>query len=111
LYPKLYPIPADETCNRFRNNATRGTENGKFQKKRGKIYYAQYCIGGEVFRVSLKTDSLQVAKDKLRQIESSMARGADLPIPTRTPIAEVVAAYVEHIRATKTRNGYKVDLW
>jgi len=80
-------------------------------KKRGKIYYAQFCIAGQVSLVSLKTDLLQVAKDKLRNIESALARGTDLPMPTRTPIADVVAPYVEHIKATKTRNGYKVDLW
>lgn len=52
--------------------------------KRGKKYYAQYYIGGKPRRVSLKTTSIQVAKEKVRQIESAMLRQDDIPIPTRT---------------------------
>jgi len=42
--------------------------------------------------VSLETDSLQVAKEKKRQFESSQPRGAESSLPTRTPIAEVLSA-------------------
>lgn len=80
-------------------------------KKRGKTYYIQFYRNGNEVRKSLNTASYQVAKEKLRQFESALARGNDDPLPTRTPIAQVVTAYVEHIRQTKTRNGYKVDLW
>ncbi len=53
-------------------------------KKRGKQYYAQYYAGGRQRRVNLKTASRQVAKEKIRQIESSQARGRSdfLPEPS-----------------------------
>ncbi len=80
-------------------------------KKRGTTYYIQFYRNGKEVRKSLDTASHQVAREKLRQFESARARGNDDPLPTRTPIAPVVTAYVAHIHQTKTRNGYKVDLW
>lgn len=74
-------------------------------------YYAQVCIGGRVRRRSLRTDSLQVAKEKLRQIESRLAMGDDCPLPTRTPIGEIVAAYVQHIRTVKTPKSAQTDVY
>ena len=71
-------------------------------KKRGKTYYVQYYVGGKAKRRSLDTTSLQIAKEKLRQFESAQFRGDDLALPTRTPIADVVRDYVEHIRTVKT---------
>lgn len=79
-------------------------------KKRGSVYYAQYYVGGNQ-RVSLQTDSYQVAKEKLRQIEANLARGEESPLPTRTPIAEVLTAYVEHIRARKTPKSAQTDIY
>jgi hypothetical protein len=55
-------------------------------KKRGDVYYAQYYVGGKQKRVTLDTPSLQIAK----QIESSFYQGNDIPLPTKTPIADVV---------------------
>ena len=51
-------------------------------KRRGKIWYGQYYVGGRPERISLKTTSLQIAKEKLRQIESALARREDIPLPT-----------------------------
>jgi len=45
---------------------------------------------------------MQVAKEKAAIFESSQARGAESSLPTRTPIADVLAGYVEHLRASKT---------
>lgn len=45
--------------------------------KRGTIYYAQYMVGKKAKRISLDTSSLQLAKDKLRTLESSLFRGND----------------------------------
>lgn len=42
--------------------------------KRGKTYYVQYYLAKKLKRRSLNTDSLQVAKEKLRQIESARCR-------------------------------------
>jgi len=77
---------------------------------RGSTYYLQYYVGGKIRRRSLGTDSLQLAKEKLRQYESARLRGDDLPLPTRTPLAQIVAAYIEHIRAVKTARSAKKDL-
>lgn len=79
--------------------------------RRGKTYYALVYQGGKQFRKSLRTTSLQVAKEKLRQIESAQARGADCPLPTRTPIADIVADYMDHIRLHKTASSVKTDAY
>ena len=71
-------------------------------KKRGKVFYAQYYVGKSQKRISLQTTSLQIAKEKLRQIESSLYRDDGLGLPTRTPIEKILNAYVEHIRTVKT---------
>lgn len=80
-------------------------------KKRGKTYYAQYYFGGQQKRISLSTDSLQIAKEKIRQIESALARGTDIPLPTRTPVADVVAAYVEYLYTVKTPRNAQRDVF
>ena len=79
--------------------------------KRGKTYYARYYAGTKQRAVSLGTSSHRVAKEKLRQLESSLAQGTELSLPTKTPVAEVVAAYIDHIEITKTRQGFRVDVW
>lgn len=72
-------------------------------------YHIQWYEGNTKRRRSLKTDSLQIAKERLRQFESAQLRGDDSPLPTRTPIGEVVAAYIAHSATHKTRNSLKGD--
>ena len=80
--------------------------------KRGKKYYAVYQVAGKERRRALETTSYQVAKERLRNLEASLAGGTlDSDLPTKTPLAELVEAYVGHIRTTKTRNSIKVDTW
>jgi integrase len=79
--------------------------------KRGKVYYAVYRVGTKERRRSLETTSYQVAREKLRKLESSLAQGEEQCLPTKTPIPDIVAAYIDHMRAVKTKNGLKVDLW
>lgn len=50
--------------------------------KRGKKYYAIYYVGCSKKRVSLNTGSLQIAKEKIRKIESAQLRGEGNPLPT-----------------------------
>jgi hypothetical protein len=64
--------------------------------KRGSFYYIKYSLAGRKHRVGTGTDNFQIAKEKLRQFESAQARGDLSPLPTKTSIAEVVTAYVEH---------------
>ena len=79
--------------------------------KRGKIYYAMYYIGNSKHRVSLKTDSKQIAKDKIRQIESKLAQGQNNPFPTKTSLADIVNAFVEHIRTYKTGKSVSKEVY
>ncbi|HTL31412.1 MAG TPA: hypothetical protein VL282_19415 [Tepidisphaeraceae bacterium] len=65
-------------------------------------YYIQYYLSRKLKRVSTGTDVLQLAKEKLRQFESAQMRGDGNPLPTRTPIAQIVGHYVTHIRTIKT---------
>jgi integrase len=78
--------------------------------KRGDTFHIQWYEGRTKRRRSLKTDSLQIAKEKLRQFESARYRGADCPLPTRTPFSEVVAAYIEHMKAHRPERSWKRDI-
>ncbi len=79
--------------------------------ERSGTYYVQWYEGRTIRRSSLRTDSLQLAKEKLRQFESAQLRGADNPLPTRTAIAQVVTAYVQHIRTLKTAKSAQTDVY
>ena len=56
-------------------------------RRRGKTYYAQYYVGSKQRRICLQTESHQIAREKLRKLESSIAQGDENPLPSRTPIA------------------------
>lgn len=79
--------------------------------KRGKVYYAVYRVGRREKRVSLGTTSLQIAKEKKRKIESRLAHGEINPLPTKTPVEEIVTAYVDHIRTVKRPKSAQTDLY
>src|SRR5437016_2054021 len=72
-------------------------------------YYIQHMVSGKAKRFSTGTESLQIAKERLRQFESARHRGDDSPLPSRTPIATVVSAYVTHIRSVKTAKSAQTD--
>jgi hypothetical protein len=78
--------------------------------KRGTTYYAQYMVGQKSKRISLDTSSVQLAKEKLRQLESSLYRGEDNPLPTKTPLAKVVTDYVASMRSRKTAKSVQRDI-
>lgn len=79
--------------------------------QRDDIYYLQYCVSGKVRRRSLGTNSLQIAREHLRQFESAQLRGLPSPLPSRTPVHEVVAAYVRQIRTVKTSKSAQTDVY
>lgn len=79
--------------------------------QRGSIYYIQYCVSGKALRVTTGTENLQLAKEKLRQFESAQLRGDDSPLPTKTPIAQVLTDYVAHIRTVKTPKSAQTDIY
>ena len=80
-------------------------------KKRGQTYYIQHYIAGKQHRISLQTSLLQVAKEKVRLYESAQFRGDKNLLPTKTPLAEIVNAFVEHIRTHKTGKSASKDIF
>jgi hypothetical protein len=68
-------------------------------------------VGKKAKRVSLETSSLQLAKDKLRQLESSFYRGGDNPLPTKTPISEVVSDYIKYMQTRKTARSVQRNIY
>jgi integrase len=81
------------------------------QRPDSPIYYIQFMAGARARRVSTGTTLLQVAKEKLRQFESAQARGEQLPLASKTPTAEMIGAYVRHIRAVKTAKSAQTDIY
>ncbi len=79
--------------------------------KRGNIYWIKYYVSGTQHARSLGTSSLQIAKELKRTFESAHAHGDAHPLPTRTPIAEVLQRYVDHIRAFKTPKAAQTDIY
>jgi hypothetical protein len=62
--------------------------------KSGPVYYVQYWQGTKQkrFRAS---ESFQIAKQMLRDFENAQARGEASAMPSKTPVAEVLGAYIE----------------
>ena len=78
--------------------------------KNGPAWYIQYYVGTQQRRIRA-SDNYQIAKEKLRRFEAARASGDDLPLPSRTPIPEMVAAYVLHIRQVKTAKSAQTDIY
>lgn len=78
--------------------------------KRGDTFHLVWYEGRTKRRKSLKTDSVQVAKERLRQFESARFRGDDCPLPTRTPVGEVVSAFIDHMKAHRPERSWRKDL-
>jgi hypothetical protein len=66
---------------------------------------------GKAKRLSIGTESLQIAKEKLRQFESAQARGGTPGLPTKSAIPDLLAAYVVHIRSAKTPKSAQTDIY
>lgn len=79
-------------------------------KKRNGIYQIQWYENGKQRREGLRTNSLQVAKEKLRQFESAQFQGVDCPLPTRTPVGEIVEAYMEQMKVLRAKRSWSKDL-
>ncbi len=79
-------------------------------KKRNGTYQIQWYEGDNQRRKSLGTSSLQIAKEKLRQFESAQFQGLDCPLPTKTPIGEIIEAYMEHMKVLRAKRSWSKDL-
>jgi len=80
-------------------------------KKRGKRYYEQYYSGKKRVVRALRTASLQIAKEKLRQHDSARFRGEEIVQPTKTPIGKVVGNFVKNLLAKKRDRNVKKDIY
>ena len=81
-------------------------------RKRGRVYYASYYVGGREYRHSLETTSYQLAKERLRELETALGTGSPESLrPSKTPIADMVGDYVDHIQTIKTKASFKTDRW
>ena len=78
--------------------------------KNGPAWYIQYYVGNQQRRIRA-SDNFQIAKEKLRRFDAAQAAGDDLPLPTRTPIPDIVADYVQHIRQVKTAKSAQTDIY
>ena len=79
--------------------------------KRGNNHYFQWRVGKKIKRRSLRTDSLQIAEEKLRQFESAQVRGDELPLSRRTKVTDIVTLYAKHIRTIKTAKSSQTDIY
>ena len=79
--------------------------------KRETNWYVKYPVAGRTKRVSLRTNNKQIAREKVRQIESAQLRGTDDPLPSRTPVEDILTAYVRHIRTIKTPKSAQTDVY
>ena len=79
------------------------------QRFNSEVYYIQYYVSGKLKRVSTGTTSEQIAKEKFKRFKAAQARGDRLP--TRTPIADVLTAYVADIRTRKSPKGVQNDVY
>jgi len=71
--------------------------------RRGKVYCAKYWLGKKQRLVCLKTRSRPLALEKLHEIEASLAKGEELPLPSKTPIGQVLSAYIAYVFAARKR--------
>lgn len=76
----------------------------------GPVWYIQFYRGGKQKRLKA-SDNFQIAKEKLRRFDSAEARGELNHLPTNTPLAEIVTAYVQHIRSVKTPKSAQTDIY
>lgn len=60
--------------------------------QRGNRYHLKYYIAGKQKEASLRTSSLQVAREKMRKFESALATGNDSTLPTHTDVAQIRAS-------------------
>ncbi len=112
-YTGAYTTNVKGTCRIDRFSNTKESTVASLIKrtwKNGPAWYIQYYMGNQQRRIRA-SDNYQIAKEKLRRFEAAKAAGNDLPLPTRTPIPEIVAAYVQHIRQVKTAKSAQTDIY
>jgi hypothetical protein len=72
-------------------------------------WWIQYRVGGQNVQRSLETESEQLAKLKLKQIEGLHASG-ELGLPSRTPIQSFLEFFCEHLQQRRSKTSYRADI-
>jgi len=113
LYSKLYSVSPKDSLGQSAAGAVNPVREGSTMAgifRRNGIWYATYYLGSAEQRKSLRTRSRQVALERMRQIESDLARGTD-PFPTETPIPKVLQAFVNHLRTCGSPKAVQSDIY
>ena len=79
--------------------------------RRSGTYYIDYYLGERRVRQSLGTDNLNVAKAKKNKFELDRAQGNGNTLPTKTPLPQLMDAYVAHLRTTKPAKSAQTEIY
>jgi hypothetical protein len=77
--------------------------------RRGKVWWIQYRIGGKNVQRSLETESEQLAKLKLKQIEGLHVSG-ELGLPRHTPVQSFLEFFCDHLQQRRSKTSYRADI-
>ena len=78
-------------------------------RRRGAVYHLHYTEHGIRKRFSLRTEDRETALELQRQFESARVRGGDNPLPTRTPLNQILERFVEEMQVRLTPASYGVN--
>jgi len=70
-------------------------------RRKNGAYHLDYYVGDKRLRQSLGTTNRKVAEAKKLKFELDRTQGIDNPLPSKTPLPEILDAYVAHLRANK----------
>ena len=77
--------------------------------RRGKVWWIQYRIGGKNVQRSLETESEQLAKLKLKQVEGLHVSG-ELGLPRHTPVQSFLEFFCDHLQQRRSKTSYRADI-
>jgi hypothetical protein len=76
--------------------------------KRGRQYWISYYVSGDLVQRSLRTADERIARAKKKRLEYDLALG-DLHVASKTPLATILEAFCQELKATRTFKSYKND--
>jgi integrase len=76
--------------------------------KRGRQFWISYYVSGGLVQKSLRTTSERIAVAKKKRLEYDLALG-DLHVASKTPLATILEAFCQELKATRTFKSYKND--
>lgn len=81
--------------------------------RRGQVWWTKFKHRGALYRKSLRTSNRHLARDRARQLESSIKDGCFTLATscTPTPLIQVLEAFCEFLRTTKTAKSAQTDIY